>query len=345
MTRKTVGVIANPASGRDVRRLAARAGLSTVESKRNQVMRAVIGAAAGGAERIVIAKDPLRVSVGAVEGLAVEVDVEVIDAGGRYDASDTRRAAARMRELGCGALVVLGGDGTNRAIAQVWPDAPIVGISTGTNNAFPRMVEATSAGLAAGLVASGELSLADVAVRSKIVRFAGEGEPDDLALIDAVQLVDDAVGNLMPFDPERMRAVVLTRADPAGIGVSPLGGLLEPCAAEDDFGVLVRCTGHAGGGRALLVPISPGLFRRVHVGEVRRLALGETVRIDGGGVLALDGDREREILPGRAIELRVVREGPFAIDVTRALAAAARLGSMIERPALRDGLGALPGCC
>jgi hypothetical protein len=93
------------------------------------------------------------------------------------------------------------------------------------------------------------------------------------------------------------------------------------------------------------VPISPGLFRRVHVGEVRRLVLGETVRIDGGDVLALDGDRERELLPGRAIELRVVREGPFAIDVTRALAAAARRGSMIERPALRDGLGALPGCC
>jgi hypothetical protein len=37
------------------------------------------------------------------------------------------------------------------------------------------MVEATSAGLAAGLVASGEL-LVDV-VRSKIVRFAGRASP------------------------------------------------------------------------------------------------------------------------------------------------------------------------
>jgi hypothetical protein len=345
MARKTVGIIANPASGRDVRRLAARAGMSTVESKRNQVMRAVIGAAAGGAERLLIVKDPLRVSVGAVEGLAVEVDVETLDVGARYDAEDTRRAAARMRELGCGALVVLGGDGTNRAIAQAWPDAPIVGISTGTNNAFPRMVEATTAGLAAGLVASGELPLAEVATRAKVVRFAEDGAAEDLALIDAVQLVDDSVGNLMPFDPERMRTVVLTSADPSGIGVSPVGGLLEPCGPEDDFGVLVRCTGHAGGGRPLLVPISPGLFRRVHVGEVRRLALGEPVRVGGGGVLALDGDRERNLVPDRPLALRVVRDGPFSIDVARALAAAARRGSMIDRPSLRDGLGALPGCC
>jgi hypothetical protein len=343
--RTAVGIIANPASGRDVRRLAARAGTSTVESKRNQVMRAVIGAAAGGAERIVVAKDPLRVSVGAVEGLAVAVEVETIDPGGRYDAGDTRRAALRMRELGCGALVVLGGDGTNRAVAQAWPDAPVVAISTGTNNAFPKMVEATTAGLAAGLVASGDVPLAEVAERAKVVRFGGRGESEDIALIDAVELAGDSVGNLMPFDPERMRTIVLTRADPGGIGVSPVGGLLHPCEQGDDFAVLVRCTGHDGGGRPLLVAISPGLFRRVHVGEARRLALGESVEIDGDGVLALDGDRERALVPGRPVRLRVVREGPYAIDVARTLAAAARRGLMVDRPGLRDGLGSLPGCC
>lgn len=345
MSRPTVGVLANPASGRDVRRLAARAGLSTLESKRNQVMRAVIGATAGGAERILIPKDPLRVAVGAVEGLAVEVAVETIDVGARHAADDTRRAAHRMRELGCDVLIVLGGDGTNRAVAQSWPDAPIVAISTGTNNAFPRMVEATTAGLAAGLVASRAVPLDEVAMRAKVVRFGAAGAVEDLALIDAVHLVDDDVGNLMPFDAERIRTVVLTRADPAGIGVSPIGGLLEPCRAEDDFGVLVRCTTHEEGGRALLVPISPGLFRRVHVGEVRRLALGESVVVEGEGVLALDGDRERALSPGHPFRLRVVREGPLAIDVARTLAVAARLGVMLDRPAPRDTLGNLPGCC
>lgn len=343
--RPTVGILANPASGRDVRRLAARAGLSTLESKRNQVMRAVIGAAAGGAERIVVPKDPLRVAVGAVEGLAVQVDVETIDVGAQHATDDTRRAARRMRELGCDVLIVLGGDGTNRAVAQAWPDAPIVAISTGTNNAFPRMVEATTAGLAAGLVASHAVPLAEVATRAKVIRFGAIGEAEDLALIDAVHLVDDDAGNLLPFDAERIRTVVLTRADPAGVGVSPIGGLLEPCGPEDEFGVLVRCTSHDEGGRALLVPISPGLFRRVHVGEVRRLALGESVAVEGSGVLALDGDREQPLAPGRALQLRVVREGPIAIDVARTMAAAARRGAMVGRPVPRDTLGQLPGCC
>ena len=331
--RPTVGILANPASGRDVRRLAARAGLSTLESKRNQVMRAVIGAAAGGAERIVVPKDPLRVAVGAVEGLAVQVDVETIDVGARHAADDTRRAAQRMRELGCDVLIVLGGDGTNRAVAQGWPAPPIVAIP------------ATTAGLAAGLVASHAVALAEVATRAKVVRFGATGEAEDLALIDAVHLIDDDAGNLMPFDAERIRTIVLTRADPAGVGVSPIGGLLEPCGPEDEFGVLGRCTSHDEGGRALLVPISPGLFRRVHVGEARRLALGESVTVEGSGVLALDGDRERPLSPGRALRLRVVREGPLAIDVGRTMAVAARLGAMVDRPVPRDTLGQLPGCC
>ena len=43
-----IGVIANPMSGRDVRRLAARAPQQTPESKRNQI------------QRLVIARDLLR---------------------------------------------------------------------------------------------------------------------------------------------------------------------------------------------------------------------------------------------------------------------------------------------
>ncbi|MBW2295025.1 MAG: hypothetical protein JRG94_22350, partial [Deltaproteobacteria bacterium] len=51
---RPVGVIANPMSGKDVRRLAARASRVTPESKRDQIARAVVGAAASGAEHIVL---------------------------------------------------------------------------------------------------------------------------------------------------------------------------------------------------------------------------------------------------------------------------------------------------
>jgi len=340
-----VGILANPAAGRDVRRLAARASVSTLESKRDQVARAAVGALAAGVRRIVVLREPLRVSLGALEALAVDLEVEALDVGARLSAEDTRRAARRMRDLGCGAVVVLGGDGTNRAVAQAWPEAPIVPISTGTNNAFPAPMEATSAGLAAGLVAAGALPLDAVARRAKIVRAILPGGEEALALVDLVRLVDDAVGNLMPFDPGRIRDVLLSRAEPTAMGVSPIGGLLVPCRHEDEFGVQVSCVGHDDGGEPLLVPISPGLFGRVHVAAARRLALGEPCRIEGGGVLAFDGDREHELEPGAVVEACVVREGPWVIDVSRALSVAAERRLLVGLPRPRDGLGRLPGCC
>ena len=85
-----------------------------------------------------------------------------------------------MRDAGCGVLLVLGGDGTNRIVAKAWPDATLLPISTGTNNVFPEHVEATLAGAAAGLVASGRVAREEVARRAKLVRVTtedGGGEP------------------------------------------------------------------------------------------------------------------------------------------------------------------------
>ena len=53
------------------------------------------------------------------------------------------------------AVVLLGGDGTMRAAAPGLGDTPMLALSTGTNNAFPIMMEATVAGMAVGLIATG----------------------------------------------------------------------------------------------------------------------------------------------------------------------------------------------
>src|SRR5262249_60126147 len=68
---------------------------------------------------------------------------------------DTFEAAQQMRAAGVAAIVVLGGDGTHRAVARECGDVPIAGLSTGTNNAFPEMREPTITGMAVGLYASG----------------------------------------------------------------------------------------------------------------------------------------------------------------------------------------------
>jgi hypothetical protein len=343
-----VGILANPMSGRDVRRLAARASTTTPEIKRDQVSRAAIGAAAGGAKTLYVIDEPFRISRSAVENLGLDAEIVALDVGASLRAADSRNAVEQMREAGCGAIVVLGGDGTNRIVAQTWRDAPLVPISTGTNNVFPHHVEATGAGLAAGLVASGRLPLEEVSRRVKVVNVEIEGEAPDLALIDAALLVDDAVGNYMPFEPRKLRRLVLARAEPTAVGMSPIGGLLHPCGDADESGVEVTCGAPDGEGRSLLAPVSPGLFRPVRIVASRRLPLGEPVHVEGPGVLAFDGDRERTLAPGQRATLSVRREGPRVIDIEAALSRAAREGAFLDREHWHDAFDEAFGgmeCC
>lgn len=345
---RPLGVIANPMSGRDVRRLVGRAQTQTPDAKRNQLQRAVVGAVAAGVTEVLLVRDLFRVSEKAVDLLDLGASMRFLDIGKlETKPTDTLRSVEAMRKEGCGALLVLGGDGTQRLVAKAWPDAPLLPLSTGTNNVFPETVEATTAGAAAGLVAAGRLPLEDVARRAKMVRARYEDGEESLGVIDGVMVADDHPGSLMPFDPEKIRHMLLSRAEPSSVGMSPIGGLLEPCGIEDDFGVEVTCTGPDGGGHSLLVPVSPGLFRTAFVSDARRVPLGVDVEVRGPGLLEFDGDRERVLAPGEVARLRVERDGPWVIDTARALRLAAERGLYRDRPHWHDGADGPtgPGCC
>ncbi|HSG90970.1 MAG TPA: NAD(+)/NADH kinase [Pseudomonadales bacterium] len=322
--RGRVGIIANPMAGRDVRRLAARATEVTHQAKRDMVARIAAGADAAGIEVLFVHAEPFRISTGAVEHMTLGARVEVVDSDQRIEngAMDTFAAVQAMRRAGVGALVVLGGDGTNRIVTHAWPDAPLVPVSTGTNNVFPRMVEPTLAGLAAGLIAAGRVPLSQFSRRAKVIRVRQPGHDDTLALVDAVLLRDDFVGNRLPVDPARIDRMLLTVASPASVGMSPIGGLVAPVSASDDGGLFVTCnTGPTD--RRILAPVSPGLFREVRVHQAHRVASAVTVLFDGPGVIALDGDREIKVVAGERARLHVERSGPRVIDVDAVMQQAA----------------------
>ena len=69
----TLGIIVNPHSGRDARRLFARAGTSTIDDKRNQVTRIVVGAAAAGVKKILLSRDSFRIASAATEALTLSL--------------------------------------------------------------------------------------------------------------------------------------------------------------------------------------------------------------------------------------------------------------------------------
>src|ERR1019366_2404755 len=163
----SVGVIANPASGRDIRRLVAGASVFGNADKAGMVFRLLAGLGAAGVGRVLMmpASDGLsttlrrhlhaRRTTPAVDGAAQVPEVEELPIALHGTARDSAVAVELMRREGVAAIVVLGGDGTHRVVAKACGDVPLCALSTGTNNSFPEMREATVAGLATGLVAAG----------------------------------------------------------------------------------------------------------------------------------------------------------------------------------------------
>ncbi len=313
------GIVANPASGKDVRRLVARASVFDNQEKQAIVVRALIGAQAVGASSLAYLDDANGIVANALQDCP-GCRAEPLDATKTRTALDTLTAARALKDAGCKVVITLGGDGTNRAFTLGWPDAPLIPISTGTNNVFPRLLEATLAGAAAGLLATGQLALEDVAERQKVVHVQVAQERPDLALIDAVLSRERFVGARALLAPQRLDSALLARAEPAAVGVTAIGGLLHPVSSNQDGGLLLK---FGPGGELVHAPIAPGLYKPVQVARWRRVRLHEKVEVMGPGVLAFDGERDRTLAPGQAASLRLARDGPLVVDVERALALAA----------------------
>ena len=333
----TVGLVVNPRSGTDVRRAVAAAGAVTVEDKVNVVRRVVLGAREAGVNRFVVHPDTHRIVQRATETMR-GLDLNWLDHELTFTEEDTVTAVAAMRDLGCGVVVVLGGDGTNRAAARGWPDLVVVPLSTGTNNAFPLLAEATVAGAAAGHVAHGVgrgASKEDLVVhRALVVRVRPDGasEPDDLALIDAVAVDDPFLGSFELFAPANLRLAVLSRAEPSAVGFSGVGGLVEPVAPDEDAGLLLRFGAVDACEQVVRGPTAPGHYADLGLTEVRRLAPGEEVAVEGPVLLAFDGERKRRLTVGERVYLSVVRKGPWVGDVPAVMAQVAADGSYRSSP-------------
>ena len=327
-----VGILVNPRSGSDVRRLLTSAGSSTIEDKISILRRIIHGAAEAGAEHLVLTRDPFSITRRATENLQLPIKVEMLDLPLHHTERDSVDAAAAMRDAGCGVLVSLGGDGTNRALALGWPDAPLIPLSTGTNNAFPFHVEPTVAGIAAGLIATGAVDLPSHSQRAKVVAVEVRGVDGergaDIALIDAIAVNDPYVGSLELFDPETMMIGVLTRAEPSAIGFSGLAGTVLPCGPDEDRGVALSFTPPSRNpARLVRAALAPGWFATVGLARSEYVELDVPVEVAGPCLLAFDGERSRRLYPGQTALLRVVRGGPQVIDVGEAVHSGARTGA------------------
>jgi len=330
MRNGSVGIIANPASGKDIRRLVAHGSTFDNNEKINIVRRVLLALDSLGVEQVWHMPDDYAIVPRATENLSLHLRIEPLPMPVLANPGDSYEAARRLADLTVDCVVTLGGDGTNRVVAKGIGDVPMVAISTGTNNVFPRMIEGTIAGLAAGLIATSNASRNAAVTRQPRLEVLLDGEPKEIALIDAVTSRHAWIGARAIWDAVHIREIVISRVAPAEIGMCGLGGLLFPGDADVGKGVHIRL---GDGGRPILAPIAPGLIKSIPIADAKLVTPGELVDLDASPcTVALDGEREFEILkPGHTLQVRLDPNGPNVVDVEAAISAGAAAGAFTPR--------------
>ncbi|GIV70387.1 ATP-NAD kinase family protein [Caldilinea sp.] len=331
-----VGIIANPAAGRDIRRLVAHASVFDNNEKVNIVRRVLMGLEAVGVRKAWIMPDAYGIGRKALDALRLNLEVRFVEMSPRFEEGDSVEAAARMVEAGARTLITLGGDGTNRAVAKACGAIPLMPISTGTNNAFPVMVEGTLAGLAAGLTAMGVVPLEVATTSTKRIDLWRGGTLEEIALVDAVVYRERFIASRAVWRLDEVKMALFTRAEPWNIGLSAIGGYLEATPLAADEGLYVEM---GEGGCEVLAPVAPGVIHAVKVAAHRRVRLGERIVVVdcAPALIALDGERKVTLKAGEPIELCVTASGPRVIEIRRTLSYAAAVGAFIRESLPTDG--------
>ena len=308
----TVGIIANPAAGKDIRRLVAHGRVVSNQEKANILRRVFAGVVSTGTDRILIMPDHSGLSRPASADVVGEIAIEFVDMPTADHQGASTNAAKVMVQRGVDCIVTLGGDGTNRVVSKGCLDVPLVPISTGTNNVFPANTEGTLAGIAAGSVATGVLTRDDVCRRSKRIDIYVDSELHDEALVDAAVSTQMFVGARAVWDTSTLHAMFLTRAEPASIGLSSIGSRLTPVSIDDQYGLYIRMDGKPGSNATTVrAPVAPGTVSDVDIMDWRKIMPGEQIEIDlHPGTIALDGEREVELLPNQKVHAQLRTDGP-----------------------------------
>ena len=323
---RKIGIIANPTSGKDIRRLVSQALVVGNREKVNIVKRALIGAHAAGAREVMIMPDRYGIgnqSVHDLKNLFPQVVSGVVILEMPLDDSgmDSTFAAQLMREWGADCIITLGGDGTVRVAAKGAGDIPLIPISTGTNNVIPEFIEGTIAGLAAGYYSiTPEENRKTLYERQKKLDVLVNDQVVDTALVDIAVIADQHVGSRAVWDPNRLLEVAVTRAAPTNIGFTSIIGRYQTIEREASFGAMavIRDKGKC---YQVQAAIGPGLIFDVCVDDFQKLLPNKLVSLSSQRpvVLALDGEREIVINEGDTAGIMLSLEGPNFINIRKVL--------------------------
>jgi predicted polyphosphate/ATP-dependent NAD kinase len=329
-----IGIIANPSSGKDIRRLVAQATVFDNMEKVNIVQRIVSVIYTAGLKDVYMMPDAFHISQKVIsnikKSMKIDFNIKNLDIDFSNDQYDSTQSARLLCEMGATCIITLGGDGTNRAVAKECGDVPLIPVSTGTNNVFPIMLEGTMAGMAA-VVAERDCEGHYIKItRRKRLNIYKNDKFIDIALVDAAITNDMFVGARALYDSEALSELIVTVAKPDCLGMSAIAGSVYPVEETDSHGLYVDMG--LDGKLETWVPMAPGMMKRIKFNNFRKIKPGERIRIKAlEGMVALDGEREVLFNRNDKIEVELTSYGPNVIDIHKSLNAASKEGFFIEK--------------
>jgi len=331
---KPIVIIANPASGKDIRRLVAHGTVISNMEKVNIVRRVLTGLDAMGVEKVFFMPERYGIGKKAMESLNLSIKPHVLDMLPDHVQDDSTCAAGLSVRMGAACLIVLGGDGTNRVVAKASGDIPLLSIATGTNNVFSTMIEGTLAGIAAGIFARDDVSLDGLTFQAPRLEIWRNKEILDMALVDVVISNEGFVASRALWQVDNLTEVFLTRAEPHQIGFSSLGGYLCHLPPDSGKGLHIRI---GPGNTRINAPIAPGLVKWVPIESYDCFKPGDKIPISGkSSVIALDGEREIAMRKDERLYVTLSLNGPRVVKLKEALQRASETCLLVSKEIRED---------
>ena len=314
----TVGIIANPLSGKDIRRLVASASVVSTHAKANELVKLYSGLVSEGIKKIVVMPDLSDITKRSREKFNDQVETEILKTTVIDHEETTIQAAKEMerRKLGC--VVIFGGDGTCRLASKFLANTPILAISTGTNNLFPKKIDGTVAGMVVGKFYNLK-NKKDYCFKEQKLDIYINKKYKDSALVDAVISDIPYIGSKAIWNMDNVKEMFISKVIPEGIGFSSIAFHLTKKQDLINQGIYINFN-DSRSPMIIKAPIAPGKIEEVLINKWKIFDSNDLIEIAlKSGTIALDGERTIEFSTSEKASVKLNLNGPISLIVEKIL--------------------------
>ena len=316
----SVGIIANPLSGKDIRRLVASASVVSTHMKSNEILKLYAGLVAYGIKKVYVMPDYSDISRRAREQYSEKIETILINTN-ILDAEETTiRAAKKMEANKVGCIIVFGGDGTCRLVSKHINTTPILPVSTGTNNLFPLNLEGTVVGIAAAKFCLLK-NIKKYCTREKKLEIYDGNNLIDSSLVDVVITKTPYIGSRAIWDIKNIDELFIAKISHEGIGFSSIGYSLLKKDLDFNKGIHITLgENDYNNPQKIMSAIAPGKIEEIEIQGWKEFDNNNEIGVKlSSGTVALDGERTIEFSSSQKISVKLNIEGPYCLKVKEIL--------------------------